>query len=196
MLGLIDESTPASARGVHYVLGAAVLLDAHRREEVRERASKLIGDRQRPFHWKDEGVEKRAGMIRLLGDVDVGVFATIHHPVAHDRQAAARRRSLTDLATTACREGVSELLIESRGSQDTEDRQTLLDAIHARECPGELQYGFASKNNALMWLPDAVAGILSEVECHRSDRWICELQRAITIFDIRRLDAHEPRLLS
>lgn len=196
MLGLLDESTPESARGVHYVIGAAVLMDPAQRDEVQARAVKLIGDRHRFFHWRDEGVSRRSAMIELLGELDIGVFAVIHHPVAAKRQAVAPRESLRTLVAMLCREGVNEVLIESRGLQDTDDRQTLVDSVHAGDLPAGLTYAFARKDDALMWLPDAVAGLLSEAECRRTDRWIAELQREAMIFEVRRLDAHEPRLPS
>jgi hypothetical protein len=196
MLGLVDESTPESARGVHYVIGAAVLLDGSRRDEVRDRALKIVGDRLRPFHWRDEGVQKRAAMIELLGELEVCVSATIHHPVASKRQSSARRALLSELASMLSGEGVDELLIESRGVQDSEDRQTLVDLVHTRVCPAELSYRFEGKDDPLLWLPDAVAGLLGEAECRRADRWVAELQRVVPIFDVRRLDAHEPRLPS
>jgi hypothetical protein len=88
---------------------AAVLLDPDQYDEIRTRTASVIGDRGRPFHWKDEGVEKRRAMIRLLGDLDVGVFATIHHPVPPSRQRQARRAALTDLVMRLDKEGVDEL---------------------------------------------------------------------------------------
>jgi hypothetical protein len=83
-----------------------------------------------------------------------------------------------------------------RGVQDAEDRRTLVDLVHTSVCPAELSYRFAGKDEPLLWLPDAVAGLLSEAECRRADRWVAELQRVVPIFEVRRLDAHEPRLPS
>lgn len=196
MLGLLDESTPESARGVHYVIGAAVLIDPAQRSDVHARALKLIGDRRRVFHWKDEGIERRFAMIELLGELDLGVFAVVHRPVAAKRQTVARRESLRTLAAMLCREGVDDLLIESRGIQDAEDRQTLIEAMNSGLLPAGLSYDFALKSNALMWLPDAVAGVLSEAECRKTDKWVAELQRKAAVLEVRRLDAHEPRLPS
>lgn len=196
MIGLIDESAPESARGVHYVIGTAVLLEPSQCDEVRERLLKLMAGRQTPFHWKREGIEKRQRIIQLLGDLDVGVFATIHHPVGAHRQQLARRRSLEALVPALTREGVGELVIESRGPQDSKDRSVLLKLIELGHCPADLGYSFAGKAEPLLWLPDAVAGLLSEAECRRSDHWIAELQRVVQIFEVRRLDAHEPRLPS
>jgi hypothetical protein len=95
-----------------------------------------------------------------------------------------------------CKEGVDELLIESRGPQDAEDRRTLMAAVHAGDVPADLAYDFAGKDEALMWLPDAVAGIVGEAERRKDDRWIKELQDAAAVFDVHRIYAHEPRLPS
>ncbi|MGH9212440.1 MAG: hypothetical protein ACRD2C_17450 [Acidimicrobiales bacterium] len=196
MLGLLGESVPESARGVHYVIGAAVLIDPAQRDEAEARAQKLIDGRRRAFHWKDEGTLRRSAMIDLLGELDLGMFAVIHHPVAAKRQVDARRRSLRTLASVLCREGVDDILIESRGIQDAGDRQTLVEAVNDGVLPTKLTYSFADKSNPLMWLPDAVAGVLSEAECCKTSQWIADLQRQATIFEVRRLDAHEPRLPS
>jgi hypothetical protein len=188
VLGLIDESAPESPRGVHYIIGAAVLLEPGRRDEVRQRISMLTGERRRPFHWKDEGVEKRATMLALLGELDVGIFATIHHPVPATRQVAARHRSLTELLVVLDREGVDKLLIESRGLQDLQDQQTVLDARRHGLIDRDIRYRFGDKHDPLLWLPDAVAGLLSEAESRKTDHWIAELQRIAHIFAVRRLD--------
>lgn len=129
------------------MIAAAVLLEPAQRDDVRERALKLVGDRQRPFHWKDEGIEKRVAMIDLLGDFDVCVFAVIHYPVLRQRQVAARRKSLGVLASAIGTEGVDELVIGSRDLQDHEDRVTLINAMQTGQCP-PLDYSFAGKGGA------------------------------------------------
>lgn len=125
MLGLIDESAPESVRGLHYVIGAAVLIDPGQAVNARERITKLTGFRQNPFHWAREGPEKRMAMVELLGTLEVGVFATIHPPVAARRQEHARGRSLRQLVAVLSSEGVDELILESRGPQNVHDRRTI-----------------------------------------------------------------------
>lgn len=196
MLGLIDESAPETIRGVHYVIGAAVLLEPGRRDDVRMQAQRIVEGRARCFRWKDEGIERRRAMVELLGELEVGVFAVIHEPVRAQRQGRARHSSLWDLTTLLCKEGVDELLIESRGPQDAEDRRTLMAAIQGGAVPADLTYDFAGKDEALMWLPDAVAGIVGEAERRKDGRWIEDLQDAAAVFDVRRVYAHEPRLPS
>ena len=169
-------------------MGAAGLLEPGRRHVARDRGIKRRGDRQSAFHWTKEGVEKRHAMIDLLGELDVGVFATVHSPVAPKRQENARARSMRQLVTMLNREGVDELIIESRGIQDVHDRQVLIEAAQAGLCSPELTYSFGTKTEALLWLPDAVAGLLSEAECGRSDRWIADLQRVAHVFEVRRID--------
>jgi hypothetical protein len=62
----------------------------------------------------------------------VGGGPTVHHPVAAKRQSLARRALFGELMPMLSGEGVDDLLIESRGVQDGEDRQTLVDLIHTR----------------------------------------------------------------
>lgn len=73
------------------------------------------------------------------------------------------------------REGVAKLIIESRGVQDRDDRGTILDAQRAGLVSHDLRYDFAGKEEPLLWLADAVAGIcrmLSLVETS-PDWWHC-----------------------
>jgi hypothetical protein len=126
-------------------------------------------------------------MIELLGELEVGVFATIHTPVAATRQERARARSLRHMVEILDHEGVGELMIESRGPQDTHDRRVLLSATEDGLCSGDLSYSFETKAEPLMWLPDAIAGLLGEAECGRDPRWIAHLQHVAHIVDIRRL---------
>jgi hypothetical protein len=101
MIGLIDESTPESARGIHYVIGAAVLVEPTQRVEIRERLLKLMEGRKTPFHWKREGIEKRTRMIDLIADLEMGVFATIHHPVIGVRQTGRSYPVASDACSLA-----------------------------------------------------------------------------------------------
>lgn len=189
MLGLIDESAPLSVRGVHYVISAAVLLDPDRHGEVRARAAQVIGTRKRPFHWKDEGIEKRRAMIHVLGELEIGVFATVHRPISPDRERQARRATLTDLVMRLDKEGVDELVIESRGTAlDGEDQRILIAGRLEGTWSPELTYSFEGKREPLLWLPDAVAGMLSEAERRVKGDLLTELQQVVHVLDVRRLD--------
>jgi hypothetical protein len=84
----------------------------------------------------------------------------------------------------------------SRAGFKTAKTVRRLSTSYTRVCPADLSYRFAGKDDPLLWLPDAVAGLLSEAECRKADRWVAELQRVVPIFEVRRLDAHEPRLPS
>lgn len=188
MLGLIDESAPVSDLGMHYVVSAAVLLDPHQCAEVRARAASLIGTRKRPFHWKDEGVEKRRAMIQLLGELEIGVFATIHCPVPLVFERQVRRATLTDLVMRLDKEGVNEVVIESRGSSlDADDQRALIAGRLDGLWSPELAYSFKGKHDPLLWLPDAVAGLLSEAERRIKIDLLAELQRVTHVLDVRRL---------
>lgn len=114
----------------------------------------MIGTRKRPFHWKDEGVEKRRAMIHLLGDLDIGVFATIHRPVAPNRERQARRATLTDILMRLDKEGVDEVIIESRGaSLDVEDERTLIAGRLDGIWSPELTYSFKGKREPCSGYP-------------------------------------------
>jgi hypothetical protein len=180
MLTVIDESIPESARGHHYVISSAVILGDV--QACRDRIAELScakNNRRHPFHFSNEGVQLRDAMVECIGEVGIAIVTVIHDPVPAKRQAAARAATMTKLLTELDQEGVTEVLIESRGIQDRDDRSTILAAQEAGHVNEKLVYSFGGKSERLLWLPDATAGIYGEAEIGRNHARLVRLQQVV-----------------
>ena len=183
---MIDESTPIGPLGVHYVISSAVIIED--REGARTRLEKIVEGRVKPFHWSTEGTEKRAAMLECCGALPLSIFTVIHGPVGAKRQNVARATSLKAILRLMNENGVEEILIESRGPQDVDDRRTIIAAQH-EGIVGNLSYAFETKAEPLLWLPDAVAGIYSEAELSKTDaaETLLSLQQQVAMIEVMRV---------
>ena len=171
MLAVLDETYPELPGGVAYVVGAAVILA----DEDAARAAVggiLAGtDRQRPFHWHEEGPTARRAMIGILAEIGAVAHVCVHYPTALRRLEAARASALQTVLPRVVDDGASLLLIESRGSvEDRRDRGVILDTLNALGRSGELRYEWRDKSEALLWLADGICGAVRQ-HLLKTDDW-------------------------
>jgi hypothetical protein len=185
VLALIDESTPASVRGVHYVISSAVVLDSTEIATSRARVMEITAGRKRPFHWSKEGVQKRGAMVCCFGDVCLAMFTVVHFPVQARRQNVAREAALNVLLEVLTEHGVGEVWIESRGVQDEADHRTILDAKHAGLVPSGFSYSFYGKAEPLLWLPDAAAGAYGDAELGKGTEHLLTIEKTVSAVEVR-----------
>jgi hypothetical protein len=189
MLALIDESTPTTTQGVHYVISSAVIVDDDDLGPARASVSAVTADRplHPVFHWSGEGVEKREKMLDRVCQFCDGVYTVIHHPVKPKQQTMARCAALRALLVILEENGVPRAWIESRGVQDQADRQVILDAQGDSVLSKQFTYTFRTKTESLLWLPDAVAGAHSDSETGKGDTYMLRIQAGVAEGDVRRL---------
>lgn len=98
---------------------------------------------------------------QLLNAAELHVIAS-HARIAtarHERRA--RVRLLATLAARLVHHGVDELVIESRGHRDVEDDRALLDCRRDGVIGADLLWRHDRPHDEpLLWLPDALAGVL------------------------------------
>jgi hypothetical protein len=163
MLAVLDETYPELRSGIAYVVGAAVLLANE--ETARAAVAKIfVGtQRQRPFHWHQEGPTARLAMIRALSDIGAVAHVCVHYPTGRKKLEAARAGAIRAVVPKLVQDGASILLIESRGSlEDKRDRGVLLDTLNELERPGQLSYEWRDKSEPLLWLADGICGAVRE----------------------------------
>lgn len=181
MLALIDESTIEDQRGLHYVIGAALVLSASDLEDsacndLRDRLGGVVGERPRPFRWKKEGIEKRTRIFDVIVEADVFAIAAVSPPGQRFHQRRNRSLCLVQLSVQLASEGVTQLVIESRRDQDGDDTSSLLEAKKEGILPSDFPEPlFRDKSERLLWLPDAVAGAVREAEAGIDLRWMQQL---------------------
>lgn len=170
---LIDESVIATTSpDLTYIVAAAVLLrvEATAARAAARDAIRLGADRTRPFHWMTEGSSIKTALCEALVKncerIDLAVVA----PTPARRQEAARAVALAAVLNRFHQDGLElgEILIESRdGSaknrgQNKFDHQTIIEARRRGVLHPKTPYGWAGKDEPLLWFPDAAAGAMSE----------------------------------
>lgn len=96
---------------------------------------------------------------RMLDQIrELGAVAVVRaRPSGRRGQVGARAELLPTILAAVVAEGISHLVIESRGSrEDGRDRGVILDSFHATDVP--FTYDWRTKAEPLLWMADAAAG--------------------------------------
>ena len=176
MLTVIDESAPEDPTGrVHYVVAAAALIRVDP-DEARA-AVRSVLNRQRPFHWvSDRGPTVRAAMIDCVAQVADRICVAVHYPTEPKGQELARERILRTAVLPAVQSwGTTHILIESRANQDAQDKRVVRN--YRRDHRANFSYDWATKDDPLLWLADAVAGAVTEQRLRADASYIDALRR-------------------
>jgi hypothetical protein len=175
---MLDESVPLVRGHYAYVVVATVLMEEDP-VAIKAALGAVVANpgRRTPFHWHQEGEEVRGRMVRCLIDLGASAHVVVHYPTGRRRQEAARRAAIEELLPVLLHEGVTDLVIESRGpDQDRHDRATLLEGLHALG-DTSLAYDWGTKSTQSLWLPDAVCGAVSMFLADESDpTWYDQLR--------------------
>lgn len=155
----VDESLHRTDGGV-YVVAAAVVVD-RLHDPVRDALSRVT-PRGRRFHWRTEQDAERRAMLALLAELPAGSLrAYVAAPCPPRRAERCRRKCLEQLLVDD--PATRSLVIESREPHnDAKDRSFIAAMIRAGACPAGLEYRHSRPHDEpLLWLADAVAGIVS-----------------------------------
>lgn len=152
MLALIDESINASGVGT-YVIGCVVVPHAEcadLRRRLKQRG---------PFHFHKASKASRIAMLAQIGAWRLAVAGYVYRGLYPIGREGARQACLRKLLVDLRDWEVGELLIESRRSREnTRDAVTIIHSMRFRNAPSNLVYDWKTKQEPLLWLPDAVAG--------------------------------------
>lgn len=167
-----DESTPETAAGVLYVVGAAALVDPF---AVRlELDGMFDAPRKRPFHWVGEGVIAKQRIVDVITAAGVVAVANVRQ-VGRRGQVAARDDMVRLVAEFSAGEGATHLMIEASDQVTmSRDRKVLLD--HHRHRDGApFAYDWRTKSEPLLWIADAVAGATADWVTGKAGEWYDQL---------------------
>ncbi len=81
-------------------------------------------------------------------------------------------------------QGVFQALIESRGHQDRADRRVIAGCQRSGQLSRDWLYGFGSKAEPLLWLPDTVAGAAALALAQALPEHLAGLGPRVSIVDI------------
>ena len=186
MIAFIDESVRAGSGRLLYVAAAGAVLQADL-DRARDELRRLLLPRQPYLHWNSEKAARRVAVLDRLTGLEVMAFACSYYPVGTRRQEPARATCLTALVGDLKAEGISELVIETRGEvPDRRDRRTLLHAREVGIASGDLSYRHVGKlEEPLLWAADAIAGAVALHLTGEDSRYFKQLQTSLLV--IRRL---------
>jgi hypothetical protein len=189
MIAVMDEAAPADNAGIYYVVTAAIILDPINAKEGL--STVLPPGRLRPFHWVSEGVQARALMLDLLVASGVAAHVVVHYPTGRRRQEQARKAAISELIRLVIADGAEELIIESRSARDdARDRQTLIEVLHEVDAP--LRYRWEKKSEPLLWIADALCGVIKEYLLGQDTSLLERLQAEHVLGDLRYRHAPNP----
>ncbi len=123
MLALADESSRTSGGGLY--LMAEVMIPAERTVEVRAHLRGLLPPGQRRFHWRSDNDRLRMRMLEAIDHAALHAAVFIKKPTAGSSQRRCRALCLEGVLWYLKEQRISELIIESRLSQDQDDRPPL-----------------------------------------------------------------------
>ena len=174
LVALIDETSPQMGPGIYYVLTSAVTLDVG---AITVELDLLFSDtpnRKRRFHWHKEGPAARQRIIDIV--TRNGVIAqSRHRSVARNKQIPARLDLLCALADDLVTEGIDHLVIES-GDNVTNNKDKTALLTHFEHRGGiPFAYDWRSKNEKLLWIPDAINGALHAHYTSGDPTWFQQL---------------------
>lgn len=148
-----------------YLLAAAVF-DTDTVDDARHAVATLAPGRHRKFHWRDEGVQRRAVAAGVVASLSALHFVTIGTPLDNGRQERCRRLCLCEILSELYLAGVTEVWMESRRPhQDRSDLRAVSGFRNQKRIGPSLRVGHAlpagPKGEPLLWVPDIVAGIVN-----------------------------------
>lgn len=175
-----------SPSGSLYLVMAAVVLSRDR-SGVEDRLRKALGRRRARIHWHNESPSVRHRLLDLVADEPIEAVCAITRPMTSRRQERARARALWGLVPVLEQRDVAELVFEARQEQlNARDRRTL-GAVRLAGIGTEMTFRFAlpSREEALLWAADVLAGAVALQEVSRDGRYAKRLPDGfITIIDV------------
>lgn len=160
----VDESIHLDAKphGI-YVLAATITSTNNDLEILRSTLRSLVVKPRRRLHWRDEDNATRSKIISAIVKMDLHHVVIVRNAVDPKRQERARRKCLERLLFELdCRQ-VKIVWLEHR-SESLNKRD--LDFIDTMRITGmitdQLRVTFSKPHDEpLLWLPDAVAGVVA-----------------------------------
>lgn len=163
VVAVVDESARIAGAGVYYLICAAVIIEPG---EAREALQHVVGERPRPFHYSQEGARIIDAMVDLMVDLDVSASCR-WRSVGRRQQVATRPDLLKGHLPELASIGVTHLIIEAgEATVNQSDSGVLLDFFRDRDEPA-FAYDWRSKREPLLWIADAVCGIVGD---HLTDK--------------------------
>lgn len=155
----VDESEPDPRFGPGMYVLAAALIDQRDQEAARVAVEALRLKGQRKLHWHDEAGPRRKLLTDTIADLPA-LHLIVVTVAVHAKSERRRRLCLARLLPELDRHGVHEVYLEARETKQNARDMQILAAMRARKevCSDLRLYHQPGPQNALLWIPDVVAG--------------------------------------
>lgn len=158
VVGVVDESARIAGAGVYFLVCSATVLEP---DAKRKAIQSVIGHRARPFHYSQEGSKAITAMVDLMVDLDIPASCR-WRSIGRRKQAGTRPELLRSHLPDLRNSGVTHLIIEAgEATANQSDNGVLLDYFR-REGEPAFAYDWRSKREPLLWVADAVCGIVGD----------------------------------
>lgn len=139
-------------------LVATTIVDPGHLAGVRRELRALLLRGQRELHFKKESEARRKKIADEVAGMPIEAHVYSRLCPRRSESAAARRACLAQITSDLLARDARRLVLDSRESQDTEDRHTIQRVLGARPSQTHLVYEHhVSSSEPLLWLSDTIA---------------------------------------
>ena len=164
---------------------AAVVAETAAVASIRDMLQALTEEKVVRLHWVAESAKRRDLIAQAIAGLDIAAIVAVGSPVDRQKQERARRCVLERLLYELDLLGVTQVWLESRApSQDRRDRRLVDSARGKGLISREREVDFAQPlQEAMLWLPDAVAGAVTAANLGES-RWLLTFSEVATVHQV------------
>ncbi|GAA4721504.1 hypothetical protein APR04_001505 [Promicromonospora umidemergens] len=183
----VDESMRGpsdSGTGMYFM--AAVVADPGACEETRDSLRALRSGKAKRLHWRHESEARQEKIAALIAELDAWSIVVVGMPLDSKRQERARRQCMERLLFELDQIGVTAVHLESRHAALNKKDKTMAAALYSKTViSAALRVAFALPHEEpMLWVPDAVAGIVNAARSGGVDALRLILGTAIREIDV------------
>ncbi len=183
-----DESVRLLAEKPMYLIAACVLPEDPK--AALAKIAKLMPMNAKKVHWRDMGIKDQKRSLEILSEISHSTYIVVAAPLNGRKQERARRKCLETLLPWLEHEGVSVLVLESRGEHaDKKDIDFLLYLRRSQIVESiDLEHADGRAEDHLC-IPDQILGAYGEITIAktRSHAWEPhweKVARSVRIFEV------------
>lgn len=171
-----------------YILAAA-LVDGEEADSVREAIANL-GHGKRRFHWRVEEPRDQRRAVRLLARFTMVYVVVVSVSLDGRRQERGRRQCLERLLWELDQLGVDGVWLDRRTESLNARDRLMINKMSVRGMlSSDMRVEFGRYFNgvdgeALLWIPDIVAGAIGAARCDGDARFVEPIKDAVLEIDI------------
>ena len=161
LLAWADESHAIMIPDRNIYLFGAVVLPESDVENARAVAATLLRSSEQKAHWRKRTNQRRDEMISVLNELPITPVVAIRFSSTSEREERQRRKCLEQFIPLLVNFGVSDLILESRGSREDKLDRDMFSAMQSQgQIPGsEIRLDhMTGPGDPLLWLADALCG--------------------------------------